>query len=281
MRPGRKPLPGQVGARESGHVSSSPARRAPRRYERDPAARKVIVDVGAAASRRHAVPAWFAVDVTDVRPRLRSGVPVSLTTYVVATVARAVARRPRLHALRDLRGRVVLFDDVDVNVSVEVTVGGQPFPMNHVLRSAQSRPLPDLDAEVHAVAADPGLSDTARLAGPVRAYLALPAPVRRRVLGSLHRFPDRQKALVGTVGVTSVGMYARGGGLGLPFLVHTLDVLVGGLETRAGVAGDGRVVRREHLSVAIVADHDLVDGAPLARFLAELRDDLESGRMLG
>jgi pyruvate/2-oxoglutarate dehydrogenase complex dihydrolipoamide acyltransferase (E2) component len=255
--------------------------RAPRRYERDSPMRAVIVDIGAASSRRHAISAWFSADVTDVLPRLRSEGSVSLTVYVAATLARAVAAHPRLHAARDLRGRVVMFDDVDVNMSVEVDVDGQPFPMNHVLRAAQARSVHDLSAEVRDVKVDPSRSETADLAGSVRAYLALPAFVRSRMLGAVRRFPDRQKALMGTVGVSSVGMYGRGGGVGLPFLVHTLDVLVGGLETRPGFDRDGAVVPREHLWIAVQADHDVVDGAPLARFVAELRDALESAAVLG
>jgi pyruvate/2-oxoglutarate dehydrogenase complex dihydrolipoamide acyltransferase (E2) component len=253
---------------------------APRRYEVDSALRRLIKDVGAASSRRHAIPAWFSVDVTDVWRELRARGRPSLTAYVAGTLARAVARHPRLHAGRDLRGRVVIFDDVDLSVSVEVEADGQAFPLSHVLRSAQSRSLEDLHDEVHAVKADPQRSPTMELALPVRAYLALPGPVRSRVLGSVRRFPDRQKALMGTVGLTSVGMYGGGGGLGLPFLVHTLDVLVGGLETRPGYDADGTLGPRQHLSIAVQVDHDLVDGAPLARFLADLRDDLERGRAL-
>lgn len=252
-------------------------RPAPRRYERDSALRKVIVDIGAASSRRHAIPAWFSVDLTEVLPLLRHR---SLTVYVAGTLAQAVARHPRLHAVRDVRGRVVLFDDVDINISVEVDADGQSFPMNHVLRAVQSRSLDDLHAEVQAVKANPERSPTAGRAGPLRAYLALPPPLRSRLLGSVRRFPDRQKALMGTVGLTSVGMYGGGGGLGLPFLVHTLDVLVGGLETRAGYDREGTLGPRQHLSISVQADHDVVDGAPLARFLAELRDDLEQGRAM-
>lgn len=253
---------------------------APRRYERDSALRKVIVDVGAASSRRHAISAWFSADLSNALPRIRAGNGRSLTVYVAGTLAQAVARHPRLHATRDLRGRVVIFDDVDVNMSVEVEADGQPFPMNHVLRSVQSRTLADLQEEVHGVKAQPRDSPTAGLAAPLHAYLTLPPPLRSRLLGSIRRFPARQKALMGTVGLTSVGMYGDGDGLGLPFLVHTLDVLVGGLETRAALNNDGSVTSQPHLWISVQADHDIVDGAPLARFLAEFRNDLEQGPAL-
>lgn len=262
-------------------VRSTGGRSVPRRVSRDSAARRIIVDIGAAASRRHVIPAWFAADITDVLARLEArDAGGTVTTYVVATVARAVARHPRMHALRDLRGRVVTFESVDVNVSVEVRTDGQSFPMNHVLRAADSRSIPELQQELHRIKATPRDSDTLRLADTVGWFLVLPHALRSRLLGSLHRMPDLQRRLVGTVGVTSVGMYGRGGGLGLPFLVHTIDVLVGGLEERPAFDETGSVIRRQLLSVAVVADHDVVDGAPLARFLADLRHDLESGSAL-
>lgn len=251
-----------------------------RQVSRDAAARRFIVDIGAAASRRHAIPAWFTADLTDVLPRLQGPGGGTVTTYVVATVARAVARQPRLHALLDLRGRVVTFASVDVTVSVEVDIDGQPFPMNHVLRGAHARSLPDLQRELHSVKAAPHDSGTMRLADTARWFLLLPQPVRSRLLGAIHRLPDWQRKLVGTVGVTSVGMYGRGGGLGLPFLVHTLDVLIGGLENRPGYDDTGAVVPRDYLSIALVADHDIVDGAPLARFVSDLRHALETGAVL-
>lgn len=250
---------------------------APRRYERDSPIRKVIVDIGAASSRRHSIPAWFSADLTEVLPRLEHE---SLTMYVVATLAQAVSRHPRMHAVRDLRGRLVIFEDVDINISVEIDLAGRPFPMNHVLRAVQSRKLADIHEEVQTVKASPPRSTSSGLSAPLRAYLTLPPPLRSRLLGSVRRFPDRQKALMGTVGLTSVGMYGTGDGVGLPFLVHTIDVLVGGMETRPGYGPDGTVGPRRRLSLAVIVDHDIVDGAPLARFLAEFRSDLERGRVL-
>lgn len=251
-----------------------------RTVSRDSRARRIVIDAGAAATRRHAIPAWFTADVTDVVARLGRDPDVSLTTYVVSTVADAVARHPRLHAIRDCFGNVVTFDAVDVNVVVEVALDGHSYPMNHVLRAADTRGAPDLHRELHRVKADPRRSETLRLTGMTRWYVTMPAPVRRAMMSSLHRMPDLQRDLVGTVGVTSVGMHGRGAGTGFPFLLHTLDVLVGGMEDRVTVAVDGHREIRRHLWVSMVVDHDVVDGVPLTRFIADLRDHLESGAAL-
>ena len=253
-----------------------------RTVTRDSPARKIVVDAGAAAARRHAIPAWFAADVTDVLPRLGREAGVSVSAYVASTLAHAVARHPRLRSIRDPRGRVVTFDSVDVNLTVEVSLDGQSFPMNHVVRGADSRSAADIHREIHVVKADPSRSATLRLSGGTRWYLRMPAPVRQRVMmGTLHRLPSLQRRLVGTVGLTSVGMHGSGSGLGVPFLLHTLDVLVGGLEERPGFAADGEVVARQYLWVSMVVDHDVVDGVPLARFMVAFRDGLESGAALG
>ena len=238
-------------------------------------------DAGAVAARRHAIPAWFAADVTDVYPALGRDSGVSVTAYVAATLARAVAAQPRLHASRDALGRVVTYAAVDVNATVEVTLDGRSFPMNHVLRDADTRSAHDLHAEMQAVKARPSASETARLDRSTAWYLRVPGPLRRRVLmGSLHRLPDLQRRLIGTVGLSSVGMHGRGAGVGFPFLLHTLDVLVGGLDERPGFDADGHVVPRHHLWVALVVDHDVVDGVPMVRFMAAFRDGLESGAVL-
>ncbi len=251
-----------------------------RSVSRDSIARRIVIDAGAAATRRHAIPAWFTADVTDVVARLDRDPDISITTYVVSTVADAVARHPRMHAIRDYSGNVITFDAVDANVVVEVALDGDSYPMNHVLRAADTRPPDDLHRELHRVRANPQRSETLRLTGMTRWYVTMPAPVRRAMMSSLHRMPDLQRDLIGTVGVTSVGMHGRGAGVGLPFLLHTLDVLVGGMEDRVTVDVDGRREIRQHLWVSMVVDHDVVDGVPLTRFIADLRDHLESGAAL-
>ena len=243
-----------------------------------PRTRRFIVDIGRAARRRHPVYALLEVDVTDVRPRLQEA-GVSVTAYVVASVGRAVARDRQIHAIRDLRNRLVSFEQVDVNCSIEAEIDGRSFPMNHVIRDAGGRSVADVDHEIHAVAADPGSSPTATMAPTARWLSLVPGFALSRLLGLMHRLPDAQRRLAGTVGVSSVGMFGEGGGWGIPFLVHTLDLLVGGMVERPGLV-DGEVVPRTYLQLTAAIDHDVVDGAPAARFLAELRRIMEAGEAL-
>jgi hypothetical protein len=147
--------------------------------------------------------------------------------------------------------------------------------MNHVLRDAQRRSPGDLHAELQRIRRDPAASPTSRLAGRARLFLGLPGVVRVWLLRLLHRMPDAHRRLAGTIGVTSVGMFGKGGGWGIAFQVHTLTIVVGGIAVRPGYSGD-RVEPREMLHLTLSFDHDVVDGAPAARYTAELRTLLES-----
>jgi 2-oxoacid dehydrogenases acyltransferase (catalytic domain) len=85
---------------------------------------------------------------------------------------------------------------------------------------------------------------------------------------------------IGTVAVTAVGMFAGGGGFGITSLsLMSLEVIVGGMSQRPRVV-DGQVTVRDVLDLTVVIDHNVVDGAPAARFTAEFRELLESAAVL-
>ena len=58
--------------------------------------------------------------------------------------------------------------------------------------------------------------------------------------------------------------------------VHTLGVTVGGISAKPAVV-DGRIVIREYLSLTVDFDHDIVDGAPAARFAKHFKELIERG----
>lgn len=244
-----------------------------------PWVRQLVIDTGR-ATRRHAVHGLFEVDVTSARDALRRTGDMGLfTAFVIHCVAVAVAEDPSVQVYRDLRGREVVFDQVDVGIPVEADVEGQPFAFTHVLRDAARRTVQELHDEIHAVELDPQLSPSVRKETWVHAYLALPGFVRGALLGGLHRLPQRQRELAGTVGVTAIGMFGAGSGWGLGLQVHTLSVVVGGIDRRP-ILFQGVLVERQFLQLTVSLDHDIVDGARAARFVARLRDLLTTSHGL-
>ena len=181
---------------------------------------------------------------------------------------------PQVQAYRDWRGRLVLFHQVDVATLVEPEPGAVAFP--HVIRNAGGRTVAEISDEIHAVKTSPHLS-------PQRLPLAkiarlTPRFARLLYMRLLMKDPHRFKRVAGTTSVTSVGMfaqgmYAQGSFWGIAFLpMHTLGLTVGGIAAKPGVH-EGVIAIREYLDLSIAFDHDVVDGAPAARFgnaLAEM-----------
>ena len=85
--------------------------------------------------------------------------------------------------------------------------------------------------------------------------------------------------MMGTVAVTSVGMFGKGGGWGFSLPWNTLTVTLGGIAEKPGFV-EGKVEARQYLDMTLSFDHDIVDGAPIARFINTFREMIESGQGL-
>lgn len=205
--------------------------------------------------------------------------PWSVTAFVVASVARAAAAQPAVHAYRNWRGQLVTHRHVDVGTMVEISTSHGPFALPHLLRDADIREVSDLSAELHRVKNDPSTSSSGRWlerAGPAAARIPGVIPAMYAVMAR----SVAARRLAGTVAVTSVGMFAGGGGFGItPLSLVSLEVIVGGMSQRPRVV-NGDIAVRDILDVTVAIDHTVVDGAPAARFAASFRELLESAAVL-
>ena len=221
------------------------------------------------ARRRHMIHGLLEVDVTTARQilddyKIRTGERISFTAFILACLGEAVNQDKGVHACLNWRNQLIIFDDVDVMLSIEIDVGEEKFPLVHSVRAVNRRMVRDMHDEIRAVQANPTASVAAR--GPLmRWFYLLPAVLRRSLYRIVLRSPHRWKQYAGTVGLTSVGMFGSGGGWGLGMPNHTLSVTLGGSARKPGVVDD-RIEPRDYLSLTLSFDHDIVDGAPAARF---------------
>ena len=110
----------------------------------------------------------------------------------------------------------------------------------------------------------------------MRWFLLLPWFVRRFFYWIVTKNPHFLQKYSSSVLVTAVGMFGKGGGWGIPVANFCLVVTLGGIAEKPGVI-DGRIEIREYLDVTLSFDHDIVDGAPAARFARQFSELVESG----
>ena len=246
------------------------------RTEPFPLRRRGTVDAMRAAGRRSDVHGLVEFDVTDARRRIdeieaATGADVSFTAFLVGCLARAVDDHPNVQAYRDWRGRLVTFEDVDAMVIVETEIDGEPLGLPHVLRAANRRSVGSLHEEIRRVQ---GMPDATQRSPWLPLAMRLPGPVRRLFFRLPQLSPRRWKRLAGTVAITSVGMFGTGGGWGITPTNYSLQLTVGGIAEKPRYV-DGALEPRERLHVTATFDHDVVDGAPAARFVERLRELVE------
>lgn len=248
-----------------------------------PKIRHGYIDVLREGQRKRFIHGLFEVDVTDVRLKLREyktkmGESPSFTTFVIHCLGKAVDENKILHAMRQGRNKLVLFDEVDVSTQIEVEVDGHKIVKPHVVRAANRKSFREIHIEIRA--AQVGKPEEEQKYQSMQLFLSLPRFIRSIFWRIISSQPQIFKKLGGTVGMSAIGMFADGAGWGIPISFPTLMVTLGGIGEKPGVV-EGRIEIREYLSLTVSVDHDIVDGAPATRFAKRFRELMETGYGIG
>jgi pyruvate/2-oxoglutarate dehydrogenase complex dihydrolipoamide acyltransferase (E2) component len=246
-----------------------------------PEGRRLITDIGWMARNKNTIRGLIEIDVTRPRQALRdhretTGENLSFTAYLTACAGQAIEYNKYLHAYRDLFGRLVLFEDIDIATLIEIENDGKKFPVGHIVRRANKKSFREIHTEIRAAQRN-SMDDQ----GVQSLYIfrQLPGFIRRLVLLVIGKDPHLMKKYSGTVSLTAVGMFGNNGGWGIGLPSHTLGITVGGIVTKPGIH-ENRIEPREYLHVTLDFDHDIVDGAPAARFAQRFQELVESGGAL-
>jgi pyruvate/2-oxoglutarate dehydrogenase complex dihydrolipoamide acyltransferase (E2) component len=221
------------------------------------------------------------VDVSKARAFLRehqtqNGESLSFTAFLIACLAKAVDEHKAVQAFRLGRKRLILFDEVDVLTYIERGMAGHSLPTPYIIRAANRKTFLEIHHEIRVAQGE----DVAKAVVGFK-LVQLPALLFRPFFWVFswigRRYPQMEKKYVGTVALSAVGMFGKGAGWGIPPATPpSLWITVGGIGEKPVIV-DGQIVIRDHLSLTISFDHDMIDGAPAARFTARLKELIEGG----
>lgn len=245
-----------------------------------PRSRQLILDAGWMGKRKHMMHGFIEVDVTKPRCLIeekarQSGEKLSFSAFLLTCVGRAVTQDKQVQAMRDWRNRLIVFDDVDVMISIEIEVDGRSFPLVHPMRAVNRRSALEIHQEIRALQNNPDQSEEVQTPF-LRYFYWLPTFGRHLLYRLVEVRPLWRKRFTGTVGLTSVGMFGNGRGWGVGMPIHSLAITVGGIVEKPAWI-DGRIEPRQYLCVTLSFDHNVIDGAPAARFTNTFRELVEAG----
>lgn len=249
--------------------------------KRFPKLRQITVETGEQGILRHLVKGLIELDVTKGREYIKNhkkqtGETLSFTGWIMKCIGQAVSEHKQVHALRK-RKKIILFDDVDINVLVGRIVDGEPFPVVVVIRKVNEKSFREIHTEIRT--AQTQTQDdymTKRDRQSAVRLLSLPKFLRKWFFWrKIRKDPFFVKRIMGTVDITAVGMFGKLSGWPIPFNVgHSVSFALGGITRKPGVIDD-KIEIREYLCLTVQFDHDIVDGAPAARFIARLEELVE------
>jgi len=242
-----------------------------------PGHRAFIHDVMAEGRRKNIINLLLEVDVTVLKQTVEQANAeepgrLSLTACIAFAFAQAIDADKGMHAYRDGGKRTILFEEIDIAVMVEREIDGAMLPVPFILRHAASKHATAIREELHQ-AQETAIGTTGPMSALDRAFFSLPLFLRKIIWIFIRRDPQLFKQLIGTVGLTSMGMHGSGSAVCIPITPMTLTLSIGTIGKRLKLMD--KVVEREILQLNLGADHDLIDGVPLMRFAENLKNRLE------
>ncbi|MEZ4726919.1 MAG: 2-oxo acid dehydrogenase subunit E2 [Caldilineaceae bacterium] len=240
--------------------------------------RQMVAAASAVNHEQNTIHLITEVDITAPRRliadyRARTGERLSLTAYIVTCLARTLTEFPRFNSFR--RGnRLIVLDDVTINVLFEREIDGETVPEAVGIQAANRQSYRQIHAALRAIQQkeSPHLGSASGM-GWIR---FIPGFLLRTFVRLASRSITLQKRF-GVVAVTAIGMFGAGALWLVPLTSATVTVAVGSIVKRPAFIG-GDLMEREYLCLTLSFNHDIVDGAPAARFTARFAELLGCGK---
>ena len=237
--------------------------------------------------KKHIIHAILEVDVTDARKRIREqkkkGRDISFTTWVIKCIATVMGEMKEFNALRHGKRKIVFFNDVDVAIPVEREINGERTVMAYIIRGANKKSIDEMTKEIRDAQKEEveGKEQVLGKKGFMERFaIASPDFVKKILLLIASRNAFLRKKYMGTTAVSAVGMIGNFQGWILIMGGHfTTQFGVGGIVEKP-VLVNGNLEKKDYLRLIISVDHDIIDGAPLARFSSRLVELMEGSSYL-
>ncbi len=233
------------------------------------------------SNKQNAIHALTKIDVTIPR-KLRkdyfqkSGKKISFNAYIVRCFAEAIKEFPEMNSF--IRGKkLILLEDINISLMVEREIDGVKIPEPCCIKKADSKSVDDIQNEIKKA-----ITNTEQKLGSLSGSSWI-----NLIPGFLFRFfikiADRSIKMTsnyGKIAITSPGMYASSPTWFIPHGTATVFLVIGNISKENVLSEENSCDNHEILHLTITFDHEIVDGAPAARFVSRFEQILKSGDLM-
>jgi len=252
-----------------------------------PRSRIATIDVCAVGIQKHHITALLEIDVTGSREKIKqykkSKGKISFTGWLIKSICATVHHHSRSASYLLGSRNVISFNDVNASFLVEKELNGEKVPFPILLKRVNDLSIEAITGYIrdskNIRVDEKDIVIQGKSTAVERFYYHLPGFLRRFAWKVMLRRPQSVFHKMGNVAITSVGMMGRIDGWFIPISIHPVCFGIGSVIKKPAVVDD-KIVIREMLKMTVLIDHDVMDGAPMARFISELTNNIERGIFL-
>jgi len=241
-------------------------------------ARKAVIASASVTREKNAIHSFTEVDISIPRKYLddyreRNGERISFTGYLTKCLANTITKHPKLNSFIS-GNNIVYLKDITISILVERQLNGESTPEPLGIKNCGEKRLYSIHQEIRSAQKNQdhhlgGLSGNSW-------FQYIPA----FLLKSFIRIADKNISMgveYGKIAMTAVGMFSTNPIWFIPHGSATVLLTIGSINHKV-VNVDGVLETREHLCLTVSFNHDIVDGAPAARFMNDLVEEIKRGQ---
>lgn len=233
-----------------------------------------------AISGSHNIYALVEFDITKVRKTLRKkriqGESGSLFAFLLKAIAQCLQENPLFNSMIDFR-KTTAFETVDISVPIEIQKEGEIYNKQYLIKDVTSKTIKQISDEIES---SKNLVDDQKgfiVSKHIQTLMSIsPKRIVQFVFRRLLKNHKKVKELSGTAFVTSISMFSTVPGFIIPYIggPKAASFAIGSI-TKKPVVKNNSIVISEMINITAVFNHDIIDGAPAARFMNQLRKYIE------
>jgi len=254
------------------------------KIQKFPITRIASIDVCAVGQQKHHITAMIEIDVTISREKIRKYRkeinPISFNAWLIKVLSLTIKDHEPAAAYLKGKNKVLIFKDINVSIVIEKEINGQKVPIPLILEKANERSIESITCQIDdakkIILSDKDIVLQKKSSQFERFYCSLPGFIRRFIWRCLLSHPHFAYTKMGNVAITSIGTIGNVNGWFIPISVHPICFGIGNITKKPVVVND-KIEIREILNMTVLLDHDVIDGAPMARFIKNLSKNIENG----
>jgi len=254
-------------------------------YQKIVRSRIATFDIFSIGLSKHHINAMLEFDVTESRAKLRvlrkKGITISFNAWLIKVIGSVLHKHPEAAAYLYNKKNLIIFNDINVSLIVEKKIGDTKVPIPLVIEKTNEKTALKISQEIDQAKNQEFTSNDIVLKKQIKRYeklyYHLPGILRRLFWKILLMNPKSAYKTMGNVAITSVGMMGKINGWFIHKSVHPISFGVGSI-LKKPVVIKNEVKIREILNMTVLVDHDVIDGAPMVRFLDDLTNYIETGK---